>query len=131
MATRARNQTSLTLIPCGWLATFPLTAVPLADGCIVGETIATSVAPSGRSLLQGDDAYKVKRSGAYAIGDPRPTPQVLPWGEAEALTFARSAQMLKIDGGGQFKIQEYATYQWFSQALRQGSVVDASCRWCI
>jgi tetratricopeptide (TPR) repeat protein len=43
---------SLTLIPCGNLAAFPLVAVLLPDGRSVGETLSTSVAPSAHSLLQ-------------------------------------------------------------------------------
>jgi hypothetical protein len=84
-----QGASSLTLIPCGWLAALPLPATPLEDGRTLGETIPTSVAPSARSLLQNQETQKVNRSGVYTIGDPRPTRQELPWGEAEALTIAK------------------------------------------
>jgi CHAT domain-containing protein len=120
-----QGTTSLTLIPCGWLTALPLAAVSLDDGRTFGETIPTSSAPSARSLLQNQETPETNRSGVYAIGDPRPTYQELPWGEAEALTIAKLARSQKL--GGQARVQEKATRRWFSDALRLGKVVDASC----
>ena len=124
---REQGTTSLTLIPCGRLAALPLTAVLLDDGRTIGETIPTSIVPSARSLLQNQETPKAKRSGVYAIGDPWPTHQQLPWGEAEALTIGKLARTLRVNGGGQVKIQRQATSKWFSNVLQQGEVVDASC----
>ena len=117
--------TSLTLIPCGRLAAFPLTAVPLADGRTIGETLITSVAPSVRSLLQSNGSNQVNRAAVYALGDPWPTNQRLVWGEAEALTLAKLARNLGIFAD--VKVQKEATREWFVQALREGYVIDASC----
>lgn len=117
---------SLTLIPCGQLAAFPLTAVPLADERTVSETLPTSVAPSARSLLQEKQSSPaIERQGVYALGDPRPTHQELRWGEAEAFTLAKLAQTLEL--GGHVKVQTNATRSWLIQGLQQGLVVDASC----
>jgi hypothetical protein len=45
---------SLTLIPCGRLAAFPLTGMLLPDGRTLGDMLPTSVAPSAPSLLPGE-----------------------------------------------------------------------------
>src|SRR5258706_76152 len=42
---------SLTLVPCGRLAAFPLAGTLLPDGQTLGEILPTSVAPSARALL--------------------------------------------------------------------------------
>ena len=122
---REQGAASLTLIPCGWLTALPLAAVSLDDGRTLGETIPTSITPSARSLLQNQETPEAKRSGVYTIGDPRPTHQDLPWGEAEALTIAKLARAQKL--GGQVRVQQKATRRWFSDALRLGRVVDTSC----
>ncbi len=74
--------TSLTLIPCGPLAAFPLMAVPLTDTQTVGDRLPTSVAPNARSLLKeqqtsNEQPVPATRKGLYAFGDPRPTRQPL------------------------------------------------------
>jgi CHAT domain-containing protein len=118
--------TSLTLIPCGSLAAFPLVAAPLADGRTVGETLPTSVAPSARSLLY-DEQTIGKRTGVYAIGDPwSTTHQQLPWGEAEAHTLVGLGHRL-LGLSAQARVHKAATRTWLIEVLQKGSIVDASC----
>ncbi len=119
-----QGATSLTLIPCGWLPLFPLTAATVVDGSTVIETLPTSVAPSARSLLP-KKASKTERSGIYMLGDPRPTHQVLPWGEAEAFTIAKLARHSGLYS--EVKVQHYASRDVLIRMLGQGCVVDASC----
>ncbi len=121
---REQGATSLTLIPCGPLAAFPLAAVPLADGRTVGETLPTSVAPSARSLLH-DEQTTTQRVGVYALGNPRPTHQELQWGEAEAHTLAKLASRLELPA--EVRVHEAATRAWLTEVLQNGQVVDASC----
>jgi len=116
-----QGATSLTLIPCGYLAAFPLTTVVLPDGRLVGETIATSIAPSARSLLHHDHT-NITRAGVYALGDPQHN---LPWSEAEVLTLkalARQQQMPAVA-----EVQQTATRERLLTALHTGIIVDASC----
>jgi len=119
-----QGATSLTLIPCGYLAAFPLAAVPLADGRPVGEILPTSVALSAQSLLY-DEAADRQRTGLYALGDPRPTHQPLPWGEVEAYTLAKLARSVGIPG--RVKVQRDAKRTWLIEALQHARVLDASC----
>ncbi len=115
---------SLTLIPCGPLAAFPLTCIPLSDGYTLNETLPTSVAPSARSLLP-DGHSALVRTGIYALGNPYPTQQALRWGEAEAFTIARLGDQLERPSG--VKVQWQATRNWLIEVLQTGYVVDASC----
>jgi len=68
---RGHGITTLSLVPCGALATFPLGAAILADGSTVSEALPCSVIPSARQL---NSAYStsVSRIGVYALGDTRP-----------------------------------------------------------
>jgi CHAT domain-containing protein/tetratricopeptide (TPR) repeat protein len=121
-----QNITSLTLIPCGSLAAFPLVAVPLADGRTVGETLPTSIAPSARSLLH-DEPTRGKRTGVYAIGDPwSTTQQQLLWGEAEAHMLVELGYQLR-GLPAQARVHKAATRTWLIEALQRGLIVDASC----
>jgi len=113
--------TSLTLVPAGYLAAFPLTAIPLADGCTVGETLPTSVAPSARSLLQ-DESTKTKRSAVYALGNPDLD---LYWGEVEAYVLTLLARNLNLLA--EAKVRQQATRSWLAEAMQRGYIVDASC----
>jgi tetratricopeptide (TPR) repeat protein len=112
---------SLTLIPCETLAVFPLTAILLAEG---SRRVPTSIALSARSLLREEDGVRV-RAGVYALGDPRPTHQTLPWSEAEAHTLVKLARTLGLEGNA--RVHERAGRSWFIQALQTGQVVAASC----
>jgi len=116
--------TSLTLIPCGWLATFPFAAAPMGDGRVVSDVLPMSVAPAVRPLLHNDHT-QTGRSGVYALGNPHPTQKELVWGEAEALTIASLARRLQLHS--EVKVQRQATRSWLVQALSRGYVVDASC----
>jgi CHAT domain-containing protein len=113
--------TSLTLIPWGLLAAFPLTAVPVKDDVPVRYSLPTSIAPNARSLLR-NHTVNTPRTGIYAIGDPA---NDLPWGEAEVHTFVKLARLQGLSGQG--KVQQQATLNWLIQALRQGQVVDIAC----
>jgi CHAT domain-containing protein len=115
---------SLTLVPCGRLAAFPLTGTLLPDGHTLGEKLPTSIAPSALSLLP-DEQSIAPRTGIYALGNPYPTQQNLRWGEAEAFTLAELGQQLARSAG--VKVQWQATRNWLIEALHTGLVVNASC----
>ncbi|HZO72343.1 MAG TPA: CHAT domain-containing protein [Ktedonobacteraceae bacterium] len=112
---------SLTLIPCGHLAAFPLAAIVLADGRSVGEILPTSIAPSARSLLQ-DVSPRSPQAGVYTLGDPHHN---LPWSEAEALTISMLAQRAALPGKAHVKRQ--ATRERLLTALGTCWMVDACC----
>jgi len=120
----AQGVSSLTLIPCGVLAAFPLAAVALSDERTVGETLRTNIALSVRSLVQ-EDATSSKRIGIYTLGDPRPTHQELRWSEAEAHTLATLARTRGLPG--EARVHEKAVRSWLVKALQTGQVVDISC----
>ena len=115
---------SVTLIPCGWLAAFPLTAVEIAPGQTMSDLFATSVAPNARSLSY-DEYTTGKRSGIYALGDPRPSFQELRWGEAEAYALSNLARDIRLPT--EVKVQHKATRDWLIHALQKGYIVNASC----
>ncbi|HEX6818558.1 MAG TPA: CHAT domain-containing protein [Ktedonobacterales bacterium] len=121
---------SVTLIPTGALATFPLAAVPVGtlddlsrayEWQTFGDALVVTTAPSARSLLEAS-ASVTKRKGVATLGDPRPTHQELQWGEAEAQTLA------KLGGDTRrVRLHEQATREWLLEALRTAEVVDACC----
>ncbi|HEY6309832.1 MAG TPA: CHAT domain-containing protein [Streptosporangiaceae bacterium] len=129
--------TEVTFVPCGLLAAFPLLSVPLplaragsvqAPGAALSTGRATlsdrfvaTVAPSARSII-GKDRSSQPRSGVYSIGDPRPTHQVLRWGEAEALSVARLG-----GDASRARTGEAATREWLLDSLANGEMVSASC----
>ncbi len=115
---------SLTLIPCGLLAAFPLTGILLPDGRTLGETLPTSIAPSALSLLP-DKQTTAPRTGMYALGNPYPTQQNLHWGEAEAFTLAELGN--RLEHVAHVKVQWQASRAWLIEALHTGLVVNASC----
>ena len=115
---------SLTLVPCGPLAAFPLTTTPLNDGRTLGEILPTSVAPSARSLL-GDKRGNFQRKGIYSLGNPYPTRQELRWSEAEAFTLAELGT--RLENFTSVRVQWQATKVELLAALHSGQVVDASC----
>ncbi len=117
--------TTLTLVPCGWLAAFPLAAVPIDDGRTVGETLPVSIAPSARVLLHAQHAELIERSGVYEFGNPRPTHYELPWGEAEAFTLFVWARRLKLYS--EIRVQEQVTRASLVRALSKGYIVGVSC----
>ncbi len=114
----------LTLIPCGRLAAFPLEGILLHDGRTLGETLPTSIAPSARALLH-DEQTITPRAGIYTLGNPYPTQQNLPWGEAEAFALAELAN--RNERFASVKVQWQATRDWLIAALHTGLVVNASC----
>ncbi len=118
---REQGACSLTLIPCGHLATFPLATVILSDGRSVGETLSTSVAPSARSLLHPVPT-RSPQAGVYALGDPQ---RNLPWSEAEALTLTALARRTGLPA--EAHVKQHATRERFLAALRTRWIVDASC----
>lgn len=115
---------SLTLIPCGSLAAFPLAGIVLGDGRTLGDTLPTSIAPSARALLHEERAT-APRTGVYALGNPYPTQQNLRWGEAEAFALAELGKDLQPFA--RVKVQWQATRGWLIEALQTGLVVNASC----
>lgn len=115
--------TGLTLIPCGWLASFPLPSAHLVNGRTLGQILPTSVAPSARSFHVHEDT-STDRSGVYAVGDPYPTHQPLLWGEAEAQTLVQIAHHMKLPG--KVKVHKKATRSWLIEVLHRGLVVDIS-----
>ncbi len=121
---REEGTASVTLVPCGALAAFPLLAAEIAPGQVMSDIFVTSVAPSARSLLYKDRKVEA-RSGIFALGDPRPTFQELKWGEAEAHTLVQLAHELSLPA--ETKVHDEATRDWLVDALYRGVVVDASC----
>lgn len=117
---------SLTLVPCGSLAAFPLLSIALdgKDGQKPGEIMPASIAPSARSLLREKDVNG-QRTGVYALGNPFPTNQSLEWSEAEAETLAELGGELGLPGRAD--VQWDATLLAFIEALQTRRVVDASC----
>lgn len=123
---QGQGATSLTLVPCGLLALFPLTAVSVDTQRTVADCLPTSIAPSARSLLHGKGKHgRQRREGVYALGNPLPTNTPLEWSEAEALTIARSARKLGITA--EVRIQERATREWLTEKLAHAAVIDISC----
>ncbi len=115
---------SLTLVPCGRLAAFPLAGTLLSDKRTLSEMLPTSIAPSARSLLH-DEQTVAPRTGIYALGNPYPTQQNLRWGEAEAFTLAELGKHLERFTS--VKVQWQASRDWLIEALHAGLVVNASC----
>lgn len=115
---------SLTLVPCGRLAAFPLAGTLLHDGRTLGETLPTSIAPSALSLLYNEQT-SASRTGIYALGNPYPTQQNLRWGEAEAFMLADLGK--RMEQFASVKVQWQASRDWLIEALRTGLVVNASC----
>ena len=126
-----QGASGLTLIPCGWLAALPLTAMFCDEISTLGDCLPTSVAPCVRALLSAslvlpnDRRGQNKRAGVFAVGNPHPTHQDLPWGEAEAFTLARLARQAGLPAG--CRVQEHATRSWLADRLVHGRVVVASC----
>jgi CHAT domain-containing protein len=121
---RAEGISSLTLIPCGVLAAFPLAGISLANGETVGETISTNIVPSVRVLL-ADKQNRPERHGIYTIGDPHPQESKLEWGEAEAFTLAAFGRKLGLPVT--VKVQHSATRTVLLDALQSSYIVDACC----
>ena len=117
-----QGATSLTIIPCGYFAAFPLASIVLSDGKFVSERLPASIAPCARSLLHSQIEASSSRKGVYALGDPSGN---LPWSEAEALTFTALARRQRLPTSVQLK--QRATRDWLLTALRTGRVVDACC----
>jgi CHAT domain-containing protein len=115
---------SCTLIPCGWLAAFPLLSAEIAPGQTMGDIFVSSMAPNARSLLR-EQVQGVSRSGVYSLGNPEPLQNPLRWGEAEALAVAAVARHLKLPR--EVQVQERATRRWLLKALQKGYIVSASC----
>ncbi len=115
---------SLTLVPCGSLAAFPLEGTVLGDGGTLGETLPTNIAPGARALLH-EERPTSPRTGIYALGNPYPTQQNLRWGEAEAFALAELGKGLQRFAS--VKVQWQATRGWLVEALQTGLVVNASC----
>lgn len=119
--------TGLTLVPCGALATFPLTAAPIngeddpARWQTLGDALPATVVPSARTLRRAGEGHTL-RSGVATLGDPWPTHQELRWGEAEAMTLAT------LSGNPRAAVvHEAATRERLLGALGSAEVVDACC----
>lgn len=115
---------SLTLIPGGALAAFPLAAATVSGGQTAGDVLPISIAPSARSLLR-EERTVLPREGVYALGNPSPTSRGLSWGEAEASMLAAVGQSHGLEA--EARVQYEASRAWLLDALRKGLVVDASC----
>lgn len=122
---RDENVRSVTLIPCGQLAAFPLLTTPVhainEEIETFGDLITASVAPSALSLLHGD-RINTLRAGVATLGNPLPSRQPLEWSEAEALEVA-------LLGGDKerCRLGLRATRDWFIEQASQVRVFDASC----
>lgn len=124
---RGLGVTGLTLVPCGALATFPLTAAPIngeddpARWQTLGDALPATIVPSARTLRPSGE-NRVTRAGVATLGDPWPTHQELRWGEAEALTLATLA-----GDPNAAAVHAAATRQRLLDALGSAEVVDACC----
>lgn len=116
---------SVTLIPCGFLESYPLSAVPITEERTFADMFPTSVAPSCQALrFERPEDYA--RDGVYALGDPTGAGgEPLPWSEAEALAVARLARVRGLSAVS--RVQDRATRSWLNTALARAAVVDASC----
>ncbi len=124
----AQGVHSVTLIPCGEVAAYPLAAAEIAPGITFGDRFPASVAPSARSLLRDEAAHAhahQRRAGVATVGDPRVTHQPLQWGEAEALTIAHLARALGLPT--EVRAQQKATRDWLLSRFADALLVDASC----
>ncbi len=54
---RKEGANTATLIPCGWLAIFPLLAADITPGQTSGDILTASIAPSARSLLSDERMF--------------------------------------------------------------------------
>lgn len=127
-ALSAQDVHSVTLIPCGEVAAYPLAAAEIAPGITFGDRFPASVAPSARSLLRDEAAHAHAhqgRAGVATVGDPRVTHQPLQWGEAEALTVAHLARALGLSA--EARAQQQATRDWLLSRFADTLLVDASC----
>jgi CHAT domain-containing protein len=115
---------SVTLIPCGLLEAYPLSAVPIADGSTFADTLPASIAPSSRAL-RFERPEDFARSGVYALGNPTGAAAPLPWSEAEALAVGKLARLRGLPGVS--RVLDHATLTWLNAALARAAVVDASC----
>lgn len=115
---------SVTLIPCGWLAAFPLSTAQLAPGQTFADRFTTSVAPSARALARAKQD-STPRSGVYALGNAEARTKPLPWGEAEAFTLFHLARGMKLHA--ELKVQQQVTRDAVIQALQRGRMVDIAC----
>jgi CHAT domain-containing protein/tetratricopeptide (TPR) repeat protein len=123
---REEGAVSVTLIPCGALAAFPLLTLPLdgRDGQTLSEIMPTSIVPNARSLLRYAP-IGTQRTGVYAMGNPYPTQQSLVWGEAEASTIAELGKQLGLFGHA--NVQWDATRPALIDALQSRHIVAVSC----
>ncbi|HEU4783966.1 MAG TPA: CHAT domain-containing protein, partial [Ktedonobacterales bacterium] len=116
---------SVTLIPCGFLESYPLLAIPITEGRTFADMFPASVAPSSQAL-RFERPEDCARDGVYALGDPAGAGgKPLPWSEAEALAVARLARVRGLPGVP--RVQDRATRSWLNSALARAAVVDASC----
>ncbi|GCF08497.1 CHAT domain-containing tetratricopeptide repeat protein [Dictyobacter arantiisoli] len=116
-----QGTTSLTIIPCGQLASFPLTTTILADGRLVGEIFPTSVAPSARSLLR-TTPLRSHRAGIATLGDPH---ENLGWSEAEALALTTLARRAALPA--EVHLKKRATRERLLAALKSRWIVNVCC----
>ena len=122
---------SLTLIPTGALATFPLLSMPVnaaeapEDWQTLSDLIPVSVSPSARALLHPARSVK-RRAGVFALGDSRSRTQPLAWAEAEAHTVAAVARRVGVVPA-EARVHDDARKDWLLEVLRRGLVVDVSC----
>jgi len=122
---REQGATSLSLVPCGSLATFPLAAVPLTSECSVGDTLVTSVVPTAQSLLR-EEHIGTGRSGIHIIGSPHPGHYCSIWCEMEVCTLTKLASSLGMSAGVGARWQALGTDLF--QSPHEGHVVYISCR---
>ncbi|HVB76155.1 MAG TPA: CHAT domain-containing protein [Ktedonobacteraceae bacterium] len=112
--------TSVLLVPCGRLGTFPLTAVPVTSEQTFGEMFGASILPSSRLLLRKLSVRE--RGGVYTLGNAQYADHPLPWGEAEAVTLRNVARKLRLPAKA--RVQDGATREWLIDALKKASVLD-------
>ncbi|HVB24390.1 MAG TPA: CHAT domain-containing protein [Ktedonobacteraceae bacterium] len=120
---------SITLIPCGMLAAFPLSAIEVSPGKTFGDIFITSIIPNARLLLRNTQSastmFPMPHTDVYTLGNPEPGNRPLPWGETEAFALASLARQHQMHA--EAWIQQRATRRRLLYALNTGHVVDVSC----
>jgi CHAT domain-containing protein/tetratricopeptide (TPR) repeat protein len=115
----AYEPSGVSLVPCGRLGAFPLTAITLGDGRTLGERWPATTTPNARVLGRTSTGV---RTGLVALGNPTGD---LPWSEVEATAVAQTARRAQL--AAEAAIGADATRERLLEALRHAEVVNVSC----
>jgi len=122
---REQGALSLSLVPCGVLATFPLTAMSLESECSVGEALAMSIVPTAQSLLH-EEPTGMDCSDFSTIETPQPTHKCSVWCERELSALTQLVSSLEMLS--EFRVLRQPGYTGLLQVPPRGRVMYISCR---